>query len=36
MDITFYRHKIGEGFLQHQPSKLAPFKPSYSKINNMS
>ena len=31
---TFYRHKIGEGFIRRQPSELAPAKPSYFNIDD--
>ena len=34
VDHTFYRHKIGEGFIQRKPSKLAPAKPAYFKIDD--
>jgi hypothetical protein len=34
VDHTFYRHKIGEGFIQRQPSELAPSKPSYFNIDD--
>ena len=33
-DHTFYRHKIGEGFSQRQPSDLAPSKPAYFNIDD--
>jgi hypothetical protein len=33
VDHTFYRHKIGEGFIQRQPSELAPAKPAYFNID---
>ncbi len=29
VDHTFYRHRIGKGFSQRQPSYLAPSKPAY-------
>jgi hypothetical protein len=31
---TFYRHKIGEGFIRRQPSELAPTKPVYFSIDD--
>ena len=34
VDHTFYRHKIGEGFSQRQPSDLAPSKPAYFNIGD--
>jgi hypothetical protein len=34
VDHTFYRHKIGEGFVQRQPSELAPAKPAYFNIDD--
>ena len=34
VDRTFYRRKIGEGFIQRQPSKLAPSKLSYVNIDD--
>ena len=34
VDHTFYRHKIGEGFLQRQLSELAPAKPAYFNIDD--
>ena len=34
VDHTFYRHRIGEGFIQRQPSKLDPAKPTYFNIND--
>ncbi len=34
VDHTYYRHKIGEGFAQRQPSDLAPSKPAYFNIDN--
>ncbi len=34
MDHTFYRHKVGEGFIQRQPSELAPSKPFYFNIDD--
>jgi hypothetical protein len=34
VDHTFYRHKIGEGFAQRQPSDLAPSKPAYFNIDD--
>ena len=34
VDHTFYRHKIGEGFIQRQPSELAPAKPAYFNIDD--
>ena len=34
MDHPSYRNKIGEGFIQRQPSELAPSKPSYFNIDD--
>jgi hypothetical protein len=34
VDHTSYRHKIGEGLIQRQPSELAPSKPSYFTIDD--
>ena len=34
VDHTYYRHKIGEGFAQRQPSDLAPSKPAYFNIDD--
>ncbi len=34
VDHTYYRHKIGEGFAQRQPSNLAPSKPAYFNIDD--
>ena len=34
VDHTYYRHKIGEGFAQRQPSELAPSKPAYFNIDD--
>ena len=35
VDLTFYRHKIGEGFSQQrQPSDLSSSKPAYFYIDN--
>ena len=34
VDHTFYRHKIGEGFVQRQPSELAPAKLAYFNIDD--
>ncbi len=34
VDHTFYRHKIGEGFIQRHASELAPAKPSYFNIDD--
>jgi hypothetical protein len=34
VDHTYYRHKIGEGFSQRQPSDLAPSKPGYFNIDD--
>ena len=34
MDHTFYRHKIGEGFIHQQPSELAPTKLAYFNIDD--
>jgi hypothetical protein len=34
VDHTFYRHKIGEGFVQRQPSELAAAKPAYFNIDD--
>ncbi len=34
VDHTFYRHMIGEGFSQRQPSDLAPSKPAYFNIDD--
>ena len=34
IDHTYYRHKIGEGFAQRQPSGLASSKPAYFNIDD--
>jgi hypothetical protein len=34
VDHTFYRHKIGESFIQRQPSQLAPAKSTYFNIDD--
>jgi len=34
VDHTFYRHKIGEGFIQRQPSELALAKLAYFNIDD--
>jgi hypothetical protein len=34
VDHTYYRHKIGEGFSQRQPSDLASSKPGYFNIDD--
>ena len=34
MDHTFYRHKIGEGFIQRKPSELALAKLAYFNIDD--
>jgi len=34
VDHTYYRHKIGEGFAQRQPSVLAPSMPAYFNIDD--
>jgi len=34
VDHTFYRHKIGERFIQRQPSELAPAKHAYFNIDD--
>ena len=34
VDHTFYRHRIGEGFAQRQPSELAASEPGYFNIDD--
>jgi ribosomal protein S20 len=34
VDHTFYRHKIGEGFIQRKPSELALAKLAYFNIDD--
>jgi hypothetical protein len=34
VDHNCYRHRIGEGFSQRQPSDLAPSKPTYFNIDD--
>ena len=34
VDHTCYRHMIGEGFAQRQPSELTPSKPAYVNIDD--
>ena len=34
VDHTFYRHRIGEGLSQRQPSDLAPSVPAYFNIDD--
>ncbi len=34
VEHTLYRHRIGEGFSQRQPSDLAPSKPAYFNIED--
>ena len=33
-DHTYYRHRIGEGFAQRQPSDLVSSKPAYFNIDD--